>query len=138
MGNELAKIAQKNAGDVTPRAVVRAAKPIKSPLHSAFEWNNTKAGALYRETQARAVIRSVEVVIVQQPGTKACTAVAYVSVGESVKGGSRYVTSAQAFATAGLRACVLDQAMAQLRGWRKRYAVLTELSKLFEIIDTLD
>lgn len=41
--------------------VVAAAADESSPLHSHFEWDNTKAAHRYRLSQARALIRSVQI-----------------------------------------------------------------------------
>ena len=49
-------------GRLTPTLVVDAARPVGSPLHSRFEWDDTIAGPAYRLQQAGAVIRSVKVV----------------------------------------------------------------------------
>lgn len=50
-------------GALTPQAVVDAARRRSHPLHDYFEWNNEVAGEKYRLEQARALIRSVRVVI---------------------------------------------------------------------------
>ena len=49
-------------GRLTPALVVDAARPVGSPLHARFEWDDTLAGPAYRLQQAGAVIRSVKVV----------------------------------------------------------------------------
>ena len=49
-------------GRLTAMLVVDAARPVGSPLHSRFEWDDTIAGPAYRLQQAGAVIRSVKVV----------------------------------------------------------------------------
>lgn len=54
-----------DAGDVTPASVVEAAHSSNSPLHGYFEWNDRKAGQLYRETQASEIIRVVKVRVVE-------------------------------------------------------------------------
>jgi len=48
-------------GRLTPDAVVDAARPINSPLHSFFEWDDTAAAHEWRREQARELIRSVTV-----------------------------------------------------------------------------
>lgn len=59
---ELNKIAENNGG-ITAEAVVAAARPKSSPLHVAFEWDDSAAGAAYRLDQARRLIKSVELVV---------------------------------------------------------------------------
>lgn len=53
-------------GALTPQAVVDAARCRSHPLHSCFEWDDKIAGEKYRLEQARALIRSVRVVIETQ------------------------------------------------------------------------
>lgn len=59
----LAAIEKANGGLVTPDAVVADARNQKSPLHSYFEWDDTKAAHAHRLTQARALITSVMVTV---------------------------------------------------------------------------
>jgi beta-galactosidase/beta-glucuronidase len=49
----------RDAGNLTPEAVVEDARNVKSPLHSLFEWDDTKAGIAWRIAQARAIIRAM-------------------------------------------------------------------------------
>ncbi|HUD75319.1 MAG TPA: hypothetical protein VMQ76_09630, partial [Terracidiphilus sp.] len=53
----LRAIADKNGGLLLPEKVVEAARPVSSPLHSWFEWNDNKAAENYRIWQARQLIR---------------------------------------------------------------------------------
>ena len=55
-------------GALTPAAVVDAARPKGHPLHDRFEWNNRKAGELYRQRQAADLIRSVRVNFIRSGG----------------------------------------------------------------------
>lgn len=53
-------------GEVTPAAVVEAARPKDAPLHPAFEWRDAVAAEEYRLMQARTLVRAVIVVDEQQ------------------------------------------------------------------------
>lgn len=59
VGEELERIRLASDGKLTPPAIVEAAEPKRSPLHPCFEWENTKAGKLWREHQARNLVRIV-------------------------------------------------------------------------------
>lgn len=59
--DELARICDANSGELSPHAVVAAAKPRNAFLHNRFEWDNEKAGPAYRLIQATELIRSIEV-----------------------------------------------------------------------------
>ncbi len=52
-----------NKGELTPQRVVKAAADPESPLHKAFDWDDTKAGRKWRIHQARQLIKSIRVVI---------------------------------------------------------------------------
>lgn len=59
---ELDRIREQCGGKLMPRDVVAESKPKTAPLHHCFEWRDATAGELYREHQARNLIRSIRVV----------------------------------------------------------------------------
>lgn len=61
---------------LTPNLVVEAASNPSSILHEFFEWDNEKAGHAHRLQQARNLITSVKVTIVNE--TKMISAISYV------------------------------------------------------------
>jgi hypothetical protein len=61
---ELHKLDKK--GELTPNAVVDAARDIESPMHSWFQWDDAEAAHSYRLDQARALIRRVTVVVTNE------------------------------------------------------------------------
>ncbi|HAZ61006.1 MAG TPA: hypothetical protein DCY89_05470 [Gammaproteobacteria bacterium] len=58
---ELSRIADAT-GALTPALVVEAATDPESPLHDAFDWDDSAAAHKYRLVQARSMIRSVRFV----------------------------------------------------------------------------
>jgi hypothetical protein len=122
-------------GELTPSAVVADARPARSPLHPAFEWDDRRAGPLYREDQARRLIRSVAVLVPVAGQGQPARQIAFVSVGQPVPGGALYTTTTRALSAAESRARVLEEALAQLRGWQERYQHLTELAEVFQAIE---
>lgn len=50
-------------GRLMPADVVKAARDEDSPLHSSFEWDDTEAAQKYRLHQARALIRTVKLMV---------------------------------------------------------------------------
>ena len=54
-------------GALTPELLVQEATPDTHPLHTHFEWDDTKAGKRYRELQAAQIIRSVKVTYQETP-----------------------------------------------------------------------
>lgn len=63
----LEQIRLTNGGKLTPDKVVDVAAEASHPLHDCFEWDDSKAGYQYRLWQARALIRSVKIVIENKP-----------------------------------------------------------------------
>lgn len=55
-------------GRLTPALVVDEARDASHPLHHRFEWDNTVAGARWREQQAHELIRSVKISYATQTG----------------------------------------------------------------------
>lgn len=71
--NELAKL---NGGRITPETVMRDAEDPTSPLHDSFEWDDEVAAYQHRLDQARALIRSVRIVVTTD--TTVVKSVAYI------------------------------------------------------------
>lgn len=67
---ELERLAEKNAGDLTPDLVVGAAADPNSPLHSHFEWDNGKAAVEWRKHQARQLIQTFKLHVVDDRGER--------------------------------------------------------------------
>lgn len=128
-----------NVEGLTPKQVVADARDRASPLHRAFEWNDKKAGELYRETQARSLLRSLVIVREKQiredsPQTKIVTARAFSHLAS--QGG--YMPTEVALERTNTRTEMLARAWAELAQWRKRYQDLKEFAELIELIDQLE
>ena len=65
--NFLLELAAKNGGKLTPAGTVEAARDPNCPIHSDFEWDNDIAGDKYRLDQARKMITSIRVTIIEHP-----------------------------------------------------------------------
>ena len=66
----LERILDANEGDLTPGAVVTEARNPESPLHHHFEWDNAKAADAHRLNQARALIQSYRLHVVDERGER--------------------------------------------------------------------
>lgn len=67
-------------GKSSAPSIVYEAEDNESPLHSYFEWDNSAAGRKYREYQARTLVRSITVTVVNKEGEKLNTASAFVAI----------------------------------------------------------
>ena len=129
--SELKKIAHQNGGLLQPETVVEAARPVSSPLHSRFEWDNGSAAHQYRIWQARQLIR-VSVELLQ--GTKESIEV-FVSLipdRERESGGYRIMTDV--LSDSQMRAQLLKDALNELEIFQDKYKRLKELVAIFSAI----
>lgn len=132
IGERLEALRKKHRGELTPEDVVADARPKSSPLHSFFEWSDTKAAEAYRLAQARGLIRSV-VVTYTNGLTKAVTARAFVHIDESQT--PHYRSLPHALAQENTRRMVLQRAWREFQSWRHRYEEMKEFATLFEVAD---
>lgn len=125
----LKRIAAENGGLLLPGAVVNAARPVSSVLHSRFEWDDSKAGEAYRIWQARQLIRvCVEVI----PQTDKPVEVFVSLTSDRDDGGYRMQT--KVLSDAEMRKQLLADALAELEVFREKYARLRELAVVFASI----
>jgi len=131
---ELKRIATAGKGILQPSAVVEAAKPNTSPLHSHFTWDDSEAAAAWRLWQARQLIS----VCVEFVGPKDAEQEARVFVSlrdeRGEEGGYRALISV--LSEPDLRAQLLQDALAELKYFKGKYQSLKELSAVFEAIDS--
>jgi hypothetical protein len=132
IGEALAGIAKSNKGELTPPAVVDAARDKKSPLHRHFEWDDNVAANKYRLDQARSLIRSIHV---EDDDAEDGHAAAFISISD--KGGTAYRTLGEIKGSADLQAKVLAAAERDLDAWTKRYRALKDVCAIVEQAKTL-
>lgn len=135
VGAEFEKIEARD-GKVTNRAVLDSARPISSPIHNIFEWDDMKAAEAYRLRQATMLICNVVVVSEPEESKKPITVRAYVNVSNKKEG--EFISVYNAFSDEEMREKVLSDAMNELASFKRKYANLKEFSKLFEVIDEMN
>ena len=135
VGVELEKL-RVELGIITPEAVVERARPKRSPLHSLFEWNDKKAAAAHRITQARYLIRSVKVVFLDNssdPRTRETRA--FVNIERTPT--HAYNGVVEVLSNAEHRDRLLTQAWRDLEAWRRKYQNLHELREVFAVLSEM-
>lgn len=130
-GEELERIRTRHNGRLDAKDVVEASRDPAAPLHDHFEWSDKKAASAYRVEQAKYVIRSVEVVVSEEPDARPVRA--FVSVVQEQD--RSYTSVSHALSDADLRRQVLTKALQELDAWRERYAELVELANVFVAIE---
>jgi hypothetical protein len=136
VGKALEDISAKCKGNYKPKDVVEYARPLSSPIHRCFEWDNAKAGTRFRLVQAGYLIRSVTVVYVNVKGEESEPVRKWVSsavVAEDTVRSPSYLSIERA----GPEHC-LAVALEELRWFREKYRQLVSLRPLFAEIDKLE
>ena len=125
----LKQIADENDGILMPEHVVEAARPSHHPLHDRFEWDDTEAAHQYRIDQARRIIR---VTVTMLPAMKGQRVVrSYTSLTPDREKGGGYRETVVVLSNPDMRKQMLADAMDELRVFRRKYSILTELAGVF-------
>lgn len=133
-GEHLEILKDKLGGTLEPPQVLADARNPNSPLHGAFEWDDSVAAEKYRVDQAAHMIRMLVVTVKISEREPAQPVRAFVSVKKIDK--PQYVSLETAMSDTALRAQVVEAAWKELLGWRERHRQLKELSRIFAQIDT--
>jgi hypothetical protein len=134
---EIERIGGENGGKATADAVVAESKPKDSPLHECFEWNNKSASHKWRLHQAREIMNSIEVTLIEETdeGDKhLATAPAFVSIEQFDPDGGGYRSTTSVMDNPELREKLIKQAWRDLESWMKRYELLTEFATVHTAI----
>ena len=132
----LKEIARRDGGLLRPASVVDAARDEKSPLHGAFEWDDTEAAQKYRLLQAQSLIRSFKVEIERNGQTYTVPVFVGVSTDRTGdKADNPYRMLEQVAENPDLMAVAVRDALDQLEALRKRYAHLQELADVWAAVD---
>lgn len=115
-------------GKLTPAVVVDAARPIKHPLHSRFEWDDTVAAEKWRQEQAGGLIRSYRITYAESAdGPK--TVRGYIAVrGGEGSSDSEYMRTEDVMADPFLRKLALSELKRDVSALKSKYAHLEEFA----------
>jgi hypothetical protein len=135
-GECLNKIAERNGGKFKPIDVVEEARNPRNPLHSIFEWDNTKAAEKYRVEQARHLINHITVEIKYDNTVRNIKG--WFSINETPnekRMNKIYVNVERVMGEPELRHQVLLSAIEEAEFWKEKYYQYKELSNIFVSID---
>ena len=121
------------SGALTARLVVDDAKAAESPLHEAFEWDDSKAADEYRLVQAREIMRGVAVVISDDGDDEEKTSRAFVVVTQNEQ--DRYESIQVVMKDPAMRQQVLTRALRELEAWERKYRELEEFAGVVKAIE---
>lgn len=137
--NEFERITNKYGG-FDPEYVVQESVQPGTLLHNEFEWDNTKAGHAYRIEQAKKLIRSIRVEIVNS--TVSYNVRAYVNVRENKDESRRYVPIQKAIENDHAYADLLNQSKDEMTAFVTKYSQISELNavkaEMLKAINSID
>lgn len=136
--DELERIRKCNGDTLRAADVVDESRPAVAPLHPVFTWDDEQAAELWRQDEARRLIRNVCVVIQGEGETQKARPVYIHTTPEAGRDTAGYRTISAVMADDNSRRAAILDALAQLRGWQKRYGWLKELASVSAAIDAAE
>lgn len=121
----------KERGLSTPADIVEDARPEDAPTHDAFTWDDSVAGPKWRLKEARELVNGLEIVNIETGES----APAFISLEIHETQARGYVSSLETLTDADYRSQMLHEAKDALVAWRRRYKALSELERIFSVID---
>ena len=115
---------------VTPQQIVEKARLEDTELHKCFEWNDKTAAEMYRITQARRVVQHL-VIQNTAPEKEDQTPLRFLVQPQNGKG---YKPIETVFRNEDEYQQLLMQAMSELHAFKQKYARLSELQEIFDMI----
>lgn len=119
-------------GRLTASDLVDDSRPDDAPLHAEFEWDDSVAAELFREDQARAMIRHLTVQI--EANNEKYQVRQYFIVQKESK---TYEPVQLIIQDKDKMAMLLDQAKRELQAFKAKYACLKELAAVIKAIDSV-
>ena len=126
----MAKLSAEN--NLTASSLVDVSRPEDAPLHDDFEWNDDVAAELYRQDQARSMIRSI--VVVSEDSPKQETTRAYVIVQPETH---NYEPIQMVVKDEDKLQLLYKQAKRELDSFKAKYTGIKAFADLFKVIDAL-
>lgn len=113
----------------TTQQIVDAGRNPDSELHKCFEWDNDVAAEKYRLTQARYIVRNLVIEESEIPTERPEIRFFY-----KPKGATGYRETRKIVRDEDEYRNLLERAYSELRAFKAKYSMLTELNEIFELI----
>lgn len=134
IGEVIERLQTANDGAITAAMLLDSAKPVTSPIHDFFMWNDAQAGHLYRLGQARWYIKGIEIVVEHDGRKERQKANHLVQRGEErVYASFQTVVENQDMAEQ-----VLAKAKQELVSWYHRYQRLERLNGMALVLEAIE
>ena len=122
---------QDESGYISAKSVVDVSRPEKAPLHDCFTWNNDAAAEMWREQQARVMIKNIVTVEIEDDKREVAKTFVHVISDDKSRG---YKLTDVAVHNESDREYVLKTAKRELLAFQEKYRQLTELALVFAAI----
>lgn len=135
VAGEVMERIEKRDGELTKEAFLEESRPVDSPTHGLFEWDDTAAAEKFRLTQSRICIQDIVVTIVKN--TEAPKTVhAFVNTNSTIglKEKASYSNIEIALSDKDKRKAVLQNAFNELKLFEQKYSEYQELAGIFSEI----
>ena len=132
VAGEMCRQLEENGG-LTAKRLVDANRPKDAPLHNAFEWNNREAAERWREQQARVMIASLITLDISAEVKEPVRAFFNISYTDP-----EYESLDVIVQSEDKHAALLNRALNELRAFKLKYRVLSELNPVFEAINNVE
>lgn len=126
-GREIQRIYEEH-GAVEPQVLVDESKDERAPLHSLFEWDDDKAANLYRNQQARCIIKNI---VIEEDEERRSRTRAFVHVRKGYQPLSVVLESPDKTDE------LLNQARRDMASFKAKYERLIELAGVIKAIDAV-
>jgi|RhiMethySRZTD1v2_1073278.scaffolds.fasta_scaffold1685908_1 hypothetical protein len=117
-------------GELTPVMVVDVARDPAHPLHARFEWDDSVAGEKYRRHQARQLIRSVRIRVIDEDDPSLNFDVRAYQMVRTSGGGNAYQPTADVVQDPFVSRLILARMQREWQALRERYEQFHEFWKL--------
>lgn len=128
-GQELDRI-YRERGQLSPTDIVDESRPETAVLHPCFEWRDTVAAELYREQQARGIVRCIITTAETKQGEP-------VQVRAIVKAAGTYRPLTVVLETPDMEQEMLQNALRDMIAFQEKYSALTSLGPVFDAIEAV-
>lgn len=134
--NAIEQIRHDCGGELSADDVLEKAKRKTHVLHPVFEWDDTKAAAEHRRTQARTLLRSIEIVYEERPElpVRSHQITVQKKRGDD-EGKTLYTNTETALSNPATRDALVANAIRDAMQFRRRFQVLREFQMIFDAID---
>ena len=115
---------------ITPEQILEKARDVNSELHKCFEWNDSIAAEKYRLQQARSIILNL-VYVPKKDDERLVRCFELTTERKTYQPTHMFLKQEDEYQA------LLKRAYEEFRALKKKYAMLTELEKVFEEIEQL-